>query len=434
MSDTAKKTRSAMKEKAQRLAAPHKGDIDASGWAEPTMNTEAKIGVRPTTPRAYKKGGKVIKASGPHTHHHSGHKPRKGGGRACKADGGGFDYGYTGSGTVTRDKTPMPPRRQKDQPPANRDDDGDYDTGSRTGAGAVTRDGEKRGGRAKKMGGGAMGMDPRVGAQAMMQAGNQMSGVPASRMSFGVPQKGIMAQKVGLKKGGKAEHSDEKEDRALVKKMVKPEARTGKKHGGEKWISSAIKHPGSLHHALHVPEGEKIPAKKLAKAEHSHNPKLAKKAHLAETLKSFHHKAKGGMSVSDGELEGTRPTGGRMARKSGGRSKGKTDIHINIGGGQPPMGMKPPMGPPPGSPPPGAGAPPPMGMPPGGPPPGAGAPPPGGAPGGMPPGMPPGLAQLLQGRKAGGRTYPKMEYGAGGGEGRLEKIAEYGLKPTKSKR
>lgn len=50
------------------------------------------------------------------------------------------------------------------------------------------------------------------------------------------------------------------------------------------WISGAIKHPGSLHRALHVPQGEKIPAKKIAKAAHSDNPSLARKAHLAETL------------------------------------------------------------------------------------------------------------------------------------------------------
>lgn len=56
----------------------------------------------------------------------------------------------------------------------------------------------------------------------------------------------------------------------------------------EKWIQSAIKHPGSLHKSLHVPEGEKIPAKKLEKATHSDNPTLAKKARLAETLKTLH--------------------------------------------------------------------------------------------------------------------------------------------------
>ena len=32
------------------------------------------------------------------------------------------------------------------------------------------------------------------------------------------------------------------------------------------WIKGAIKHPGALHKELGVPEGKKIPAKKLAKA------------------------------------------------------------------------------------------------------------------------------------------------------------------------
>jgi hypothetical protein len=58
----------------------------------------------------------------------------------------------------------------------------------------------------------------------------------------------------------------------------------------KKWIQGAIKHPGALHEELHVPEGKKIPAKKLAKASHSANPKLRKRAALAKTLKGMHKK------------------------------------------------------------------------------------------------------------------------------------------------
>lgn len=56
----------------------------------------------------------------------------------------------------------------------------------------------------------------------------------------------------------------------------------------EKWIQSAVEHPGALHKQLHVPEDKKIPAKKLEKATHSENPTLAKRARLAETLKKLH--------------------------------------------------------------------------------------------------------------------------------------------------
>ena len=71
-------------------------------------------------------------------------------------------------------------------------------------------------------------------------------------------------------------------------KMALSRKRGGAAHG--KWIQGAIKHPGALHRELHVPEGEKIPAKKLAKAAHSDNPKLRRRAALAKTLSGFHHK------------------------------------------------------------------------------------------------------------------------------------------------
>lgn len=65
-----------------------------------------------------------------------------------------------------------------------------------------------------------------------------------------------------------------------------------------KWIQKAIKHPGALHKKLGVPEGEKIPAKKLAKAAKSKNPTTRKQVALARTLSGL--------------------------RKSGGRNHGKS--------------------------------------------------------------------------------------------------------------
>jgi hypothetical protein len=52
----------------------------------------------------------------------------------------------------------------------------------------------------------------------------------------------------------------------------------------EKWIQKMHMKKGALHKELGVPEGKKISAKKLKKAEHSKNPTLKKRAVLAETL------------------------------------------------------------------------------------------------------------------------------------------------------
>ena len=58
----------------------------------------------------------------------------------------------------------------------------------------------------------------------------------------------------------------------------------------EKWIQKAVsKHPGKLHRELGVPQGEKIPAKKLKKAEHSKSPTIRKEANLAKTLAKLRH-------------------------------------------------------------------------------------------------------------------------------------------------
>ncbi len=56
----------------------------------------------------------------------------------------------------------------------------------------------------------------------------------------------------------------------------------------EKWIQNAIKRPGALHRALHIPLDQKIPEGKINAAEHSKNPRIRKEANLAHTLSKFH--------------------------------------------------------------------------------------------------------------------------------------------------
>lgn len=53
------------------------------------------------------------------------------------------------------------------------------------------------------------------------------------------------------------------------------------------WMQGAVKHPGALHAKLGVPQGQKIPAKKLKAAENSSSPAERKEASLAETFKKY---------------------------------------------------------------------------------------------------------------------------------------------------
>lgn len=402
MSEMAKTARKAMKEKAQGRAAPTKGSVDASGWTEPTMNTNAKVGMRPISRRAFKKGGKV---EGANAVHHAGKAPRKG-----KNLGGGMDtlkYNPDQATDMAREakmrsiieddaaanapvprprlnrgamKPPVPmPRRERmlDQLPTDR-----------------PFAPEKRGGRTnRKDGGKALTADSLMNRD--LKEANEERGYPHTG---------------GYKKGGKIH-----EDAAMDKKLIKAEmskhdkgcackacgGRMGKKDGGGGFGGVEYLSPAAM--AIK-------------------DPKTLSPAAMLMGL----GKKKGGKAEANYD-GGTRPTGGRMARKSGGRAKGKTHIHININAGEKhPDGMPPPMaipGPMPRPPmpiaPPMAGG---AGMPPMGPPPGlmGGAPPPGlGVP---PPAMGP-LARKSGGRAGHGvyRTYKDMDAGAGGGLGRLEK-------------
>ena len=89
---------------------------------------------------------------------------------------------------------------------------------------------------------------------------------------------------------GGAQSSDQ-EEQPITKSVRIPSGTSSDKKsgGGTHWIAGAIKHPGALHRALHVPEGEKIPAKKMSQASHSGSARVRKMAGLAHTLKGFHH-------------------------------------------------------------------------------------------------------------------------------------------------
>jgi hypothetical protein len=269
-----------------------------------------------------------------------------------------------------------------------------------------------------------------------------------------------------MKRGGKAKHPDVKEDKALIRKMVKPSARTGKADGG--------KFDSPTHSfKMKLSNGENTTTHNISMLGNSAADALVNAVKFANkggwnvdnvehtgssagagssaglmnrggrTKRDEHcwggeakpKKAKGGEAGRDLYVRKGYPhevpgaDGGRTAKKGGGslgKKKGTTNIHVNVmphgGSGQPPVmplpipvPPRPPMAPPM----------PPQGMPMGAPMGGAPEMPPMGA---GRPGMPP------MGRKHGGKipagmkTMHVIDNAAGGGLGRLEKIKEYGLK------
>ena len=215
MSIASKSARAANKAKAERLVRTDpKMRVDASDYTPPdALDADVKTGMRPVSPRQFKKGGKV---KGEMHVGHAGRKPRKSGGKAITADS-------------------LINRNAKE---ANEERAGEKHIG-----------GMKKGGRAHKMGGGMMpgrgakvaamlgarqaaagrGMPPRAGAAPMAPPmlrpmkkggaahkmdGGPMVGGPGDVNKINVPTGGIYGNSMtgarspllNLKRGGKAGH------------------------------------------------------------------------------------------------------------------------------------------------------------------------------------------------------------------------------------
>jgi hypothetical protein len=275
MSDMAKAARAAMKAKAKKITTANDPSekVSSTTWTPPEpLNADVKTGLRPVSRRAFKTGGKVtgVKAKA-----NMGQKPRanggaakamadakinrnvkdaneersglkhvggmKKGGRAHKNGGGWFSDSIdrlkesVGLGPKSK-SSPFTNEESKEHYQAlreNRPSEMDRKKLADMAAAATdTRSNQeaqrKRGGRTKKEYGG-----PMAGAKKMLDRSVQQAGVPSASMTFGKVQKGSLSpmRATGLKKGGTA-HEDVKEDKALIRKMVKPSARMGKEGGG----------------------------------------------------------------------------------------------------------------------------------------------------------------------------------------------------------
>lgn len=88
--------------------------------------------------------------------------------------------------------------------------------------------------------------------------------------------------------GGKAETTDKEVKEAGHSQESQETAWDKYKSGGGIHIKPS--HKGLLHKDLGVKSGNKIPEKKLEKAEKSSNPAVRKRAVFAENAKHWHHK------------------------------------------------------------------------------------------------------------------------------------------------
>jgi len=407
MYDLAKKGREAMKSKARRLAGEKVGKVDSSDWSPAELlNGDVKTGMRPISRRAYKTGGKVM---GEECAPRADRKPRKAGG---KADNEKAESAQYAKAKVNRDV-----KAANEQRPGIKH------------VGAL-----KTGGRAKKQHGGS-------------NPGSDAIGDLIRRDTTPVPapdRRPLTPAEAGIRPGPGAYETEREENAAAfdAQQRRNERAKPQNRKAGGRTSAKTEKNPAQakMHKAPVVKPSSDKPtnmstmANDNAKAgggyvshgtargkpvipgmkKGGRTKKLGGGALMGGILPAI---AMGGMGGKDKD-EGKK-AGGRIARKSGGRAKGKTNINIVINtkptgdaAAAPgldamtaPAGMRPPGGVPVPVPSPAPGGMPmPMPMP-------------------MPAGGPPGGPNPLMRRRGGKvyRSYKDMDAGAGSGLGRLEK-------------
>ena len=273
MSEMSRDARRAMRAKIHRLTTAKAGKVDASSYGpEEVLNSEVKTGMRPISRRAYKKGGKVVAVSGADAPQNAGKKPR------------------SGNKHLTVDA--LVNRNLKD---ANEDREGKKHIG-----------GLKTGGRAKAFEGSAK--DEAQDKKLAKKHGMSMAAWEKSSM-------------------------DDKHDSQQSMKGLKKGGRTGKSLGGVLGDAGNFMLRGGV---LGAAVGNKSKLGFLG-------PGAMLAAHLFGKKKDgaagadkdgaaaipVAGKKRGGRMSMDGEYQGTRPIGGRLAKRDGGSLSG---LEMNKGG------------------------------------------------------------------------------------------------------